>query len=67
MGVTGSASKDGSWFVTLNNGDVVCQLIESREGEAPAEPRVIIGTRQIERLRGRATLEWRNFGVDPRK
>ena len=31
---------------------MVCRFIESREREAPAEPRVMIGSRQTERLPG---------------
>ena len=42
--------------VTPKSGDKVCESIESREGEAPAEPRMIIGTRQTQRLRGSVAL-----------
>ena len=38
------------------NGDTVCQLIDSREGQALAAPRVIIGTQQTQRLRGSVAL-----------
>ena len=40
-------------FVTLNDGDSVRRLIESREEEeVPAEPRVFIGSRQTQRSAG---------------
>ena len=39
-------------FVTVKNRGTVCQSIESREGEASADPLVMIGTRLTQRLRG---------------
>ena len=49
--------------ITPKNEDMVCQSIAWREGEALAESRVFVGTRQTERLRGSVALPMTGHGM----